>query len=222
MSSGASLRQLPVLLTLAALLVGTGCWQLAHRASPRSVAIISKDWGDPNRPVKRSGASTQAVRSEQDGATSPGAVPAGSTLTLSRLAVQAPIVPVDVRAGVMAVPRDPHTLGWWAGGAVPGASTGSAVIVGHVNYAGTAGVLGTLAQQARPGDELVLTEHRLRLRYRITALRTYAKTSGVPATAFRRDGPPRLVLITCGGPFDPATGNYLDNIVAYAEPETAG
>jgi len=26
------------------------------------------------------------------------------------------------------------------------------------------------------------------------------------------------VLITCGGPFDSATGNYLDNIVAFARP----
>jgi hypothetical protein len=26
------------------------------------------------------------------------------------------------------------------------------------------------------------------------------------------------VMITCGGPFDPATGNYEDNIVAYATP----
>jgi hypothetical protein len=29
---------------------------------------------------------------------------------------------------------------------------------------------------------------------------------------------PRLVILTCGGPFDAATGHYLDNIVAYALP----
>jgi hypothetical protein len=39
-----------------------------------------------------------------------------------------------------------------------------------------------------------------------------------PAEAFDRIGRARLVLITCGGPFDPSTGNYRDNIVAYAVP----
>jgi hypothetical protein len=28
----------------------------------------------------------------------------------------------------------------------------------------------------------------------------------------------RLAIVTCGGPFDASTGNYLDNIVAYAVP----
>jgi hypothetical protein len=31
----------------------------------------------------------------------------------------------------------------------------------------------------------------------------------------------RLVLVTCGGPFDASTGNYLDNIVAFAVPVAA-
>jgi hypothetical protein len=28
----------------------------------------------------------------------------------------------------------------------------------------------------------------------------------------------RLVVVSCGGPFDASTGHYLDNIVAYAVP----
>jgi hypothetical protein len=27
--------------------------------------------------------------------------------------------------------------------------------------------------------------------------------------------------VTCGGPFDASTGNYLDNIVVFAVPKTA-
>jgi hypothetical protein len=49
-------------------------------------------------------------------------------------------------------------------------------------------------------------------------VRTYPKETGLPASAFARDGAPRLVLITCGGPFDAATGNYEDNVVVYATP----
>jgi hypothetical protein len=46
----------------------------------------------------------------------------------------------------------------------------------------------------------------------------YAKPASIPADAFSRTGPPRLVLITCGGPFDPRTGNNEDNIVGHAQP----
>ena len=35
---------------------------------------------------------------------------------------------------------------------------------------------------------------------------------------FQRSGPPRLVLITCGGPFDRTTGSYQENIVVTAVP----
>jgi hypothetical protein len=35
---------------------------------------------------------------------------------------------------------------------------------------------------------------------------------------FARDGPPRLTLITCGGPFLPEYGSYRDNVVVVAEP----
>jgi hypothetical protein len=40
----------------------------------------------------------------------------------------------------------------------------------------------------------------------------------VPADVFRRDGPPRLALVSCGGAFDERTGNYADNIVVLAQP----
>jgi hypothetical protein len=33
---------------------------------------------------------------------------------------------------------------------------------------------------------------------------------------YGKAGYPSLRLITCGGPFDQATGHYVDNIVVYA------
>jgi hypothetical protein len=143
--------------------------------------------------------------------------PPGSHLLLDRLAVDAPITDVAVHAGVMDVPLNPRTVGWWSGGAAPGADHGSVVIVGHINYAGTAGALGVLPR-ARPGDVVELHDGGRTVRYRMVAVHSYPKTSGIPADAFSTTGPARLVLITCGGPFDPNTGNYLDNIVGYAQP----
>jgi hypothetical protein len=136
---------------------------------------------------------------------------------LARLGVDAPISHVIVSGNVMQIPQDPHTVGWWTGGAVPGDSHGNTVIVGHVNYAGVDGALSALPD-ARAGDVIVLREPHHDRRYRMVAIRSYPKSSGIPADAFSRGGPARLILITCGGQFDPATGNYEDNIVGYAQP----
>jgi hypothetical protein len=145
------------------------------------------------------------------------AIPRGSRLVLARLGVDAPIIDVGLSGNVMDVPRDPHTVGWWSAGARPGAAVGSVVIVGHINYAGTSGALGVLPN-ARTGDTVTLVESRATVRYRIVAVRSYPKSTGLPASAFSLGGPAQLVLITCGGPFDSRTGNYEDNIVAYAAP----
>ena len=142
-----------------------------------------------------------------------GSVRAGSRLMLGRLGIDAPITPVTVTGQVMDVPLDPATLGWWSGGAAPGDPTGTTVIDGHVNYAGVSGALSVLPD-VRPGDTVSIG-HR---RFTIQAVRTYPKSAGLPANLFTRTGPARLVLITCGGPFDAASGNYEDNIVAYAVP----
>jgi hypothetical protein len=43
--------------------------------------------------------------------------------------------------------------------------------------------------------------------------------AGYAATrVFGQQVTPRLVIITCGGPFGTATGRHLDNIVAWAVP----
>jgi hypothetical protein len=133
-------------------------------------------------------------------------------VTLSRLDVTAPVIAVTAPGGMMDIPKDPRTVGWWSGGASPGGGRGSVVLVGHINYQGKSGALGVL-----PGDVVVVSSSSgTALRYVIRAVQTYPKSIGLPQQIFRRDGPEQLVLITCGGPFDPSSGNYEDNIVAYA------
>jgi hypothetical protein len=144
-----------------------------------------------------------------------GTVPAGTTLRLA--GVSAPIARVRVRGTTMQIPLDPRRVGWWSGGAAPGDSSGTTVIVGHVNYSGVTGTLATIAS-LRPGAHVTIAEPQRTLRYAIAAVHTYPKTTGLPSEVFTRTGPARLVLITCGGPFDSTTGNYEDNIVAYARP----
>jgi hypothetical protein len=162
------------------------------------------------------GPATHSTQSTSANAGGGRPIPPGTRLELSRLHVAAPITDVAAVGGVMQIPRDPHTVGWWTGGAEPGDAHGTVVIVGHINYAGVSGALSALPN-LRPGDSLSLLGSGYRHTYRIVAIRSYPKTSGIPANVFSRSGTPRLVLITCGGDFDSATGNYDDNIVAYAD-----
>ena len=141
-------------------------------------------------------------------------------LRLPRLGIDAPVVAVTVDAdGLLAVPEDPHRLGWWRGGATPGDPQGSIVIDGHVDSATSGpGALFRLGD-SRPGDDVVVTDSRGHTTtYAVVGLRRYAKATLPVADVFARDVEPRLVLVTCGGAFDPASRHYADNVVAYAVP----
>jgi hypothetical protein len=52
-------------------------------------------------------------------------------------------------------------------------------------------------------------------------VREYPKSTLPWSTLFSVGGPGRLALVTCGGAFDPATGHYADNVVAFALPAAA-
>jgi Sortase domain len=132
----------------------------------------------------------------------------------------APVVPVGVRAGVLAIPDSPRTVGWWVGSAPAGARHGSTVLAGHVDSKQLG--KGTLAAlHGLPlGTRIVLTDvFGARHAYAVTARRSYPK-GALPADVFRSGDRPRLLLVTCGGPFDQVHGRYRDNLVVYALPTT--
>ena len=52
----------------------------------------------------------------------------------------------------------------------------------------------------------------------MVGLRRYPKATLPVADVFAGDVEPRLVLVTCGGAFDPVSRHYADNVVAYAVP----
>jgi hypothetical protein len=49
-------------------------------------------------------------------------------------------------------------------------------------------------------------------------VRTYNKHALPWQEIFDQKSVGRLAIVTCGGPFDASTGNYRDNIVAFAVP----
>jgi hypothetical protein len=135
------------------------------------------------------------------------------------LGVDAPVEPVSVRDdGQMALPDDVDRLGWYRFGPAPGAD-GSAVLAGHVDDV-TQG-LGALAplRDAEPGAEVVVTDAAGAVtRWQVLSRETVAKQALPLDRLFARSGPPRLVLVTCGGPILPDVGGYRDNVVVVAEP----
>jgi hypothetical protein len=142
-------------------------------------------------------------------------------LRFPRLDIDARVRPVSVSVdGLLDVPDNPRQLGWWSSSGKPGMPSGSAVIAGHVDSA-TLG-LGALfrLREARPGDEVLLTNAAgVSIRHTVVARRRYAKTSLPLGEVFAQDVGPRLVLVTCGGQFNQATHHYADNVVVYAVPK---
>lgn len=139
---------------------------------------------------------------------------------LSRVGIDAPVAPVgiDVRAGVLGVPADIARTGWWSDGMPPGASAGAVLIAGHVDSAQAGpGAFYSLHRSQRGDEVLVATADGRVIAYRVDSVR-YVLRKALPTSVFSRTGSPRLVLVTCGGPFDRATGHYRDNVVVTASP----
>ena len=145
----------------------------------------------------------------------PERVPVG--LALPSLGVDgAPVLPVGVEPdGEMEIPPADE-VGWYRFGAAPG-EAGSAVLAAHVAYDGVDGVFRNL-DRLRAGDEVeVVFDDGARSRWVVTEVSTHRKDA-LPDELFDRSGPERLVLITCGGQFNPSLRSYDSNVVAHAVP----
>jgi sortase (surface protein transpeptidase) len=93
------------------------------------------------------------------------------------------------------------------------------VIAGHVDDREQG--LGALAplREAEVGDEVVVTDSAgTGTRWRVLSRELIQKQVLPLDRLFAREGPPRLTLITCGGPFLAEFGSYRDNVVVVTEP----
>ncbi|MCU1667971.1 MAG: class sortase [Blastococcus sp.] len=120
--------------------------------------------------------------------------------------------------GTIQVPplvRD-STAGWYRYSPTPGAR-GPAVLLGHVDSAefgpGVFFDLGAL----RPGDTVTVSraDHTLAA-FRVTRVTSVPKDHFPTLAVYGNTDDAELRLITCGGPFDSTTRNYLHNTVVYA------
>jgi hypothetical protein len=120
-------------------------------------------------------------------------------------------------SGVMQTPVSAARAGWFAGGPAPG-EPGPAVIAGHVDSRSGPGVFFRL-RLLRPGALIVVgMRGAAPMRFRVTAVRSYAKNAFPTGAVYGPTPGPELRLITCGGAFDRRASSYRDNVVAYAVP----
>jgi hypothetical protein len=147
-------------------------------------------------------------------------------IEIPKLKASAPIIPVKTSPdGELDIPLNPKIVGWWSPGAKPGATKGTAILAGHINYAGVTGTLSAIGS-LKPGDLVRVygkhdADNKKEITFSVTGVRTYHKTALPYKQIFDQSSIGRIALVTCGGPFDASTGNYLDNVVVYAVPTSA-
>jgi LPXTG-site transpeptidase (sortase) family protein len=174
---------------------------------------------ETRRPELISGSSPGAPRGSarlQDVAVTPRAAP--TRVRIPELGVDAPIIGVGARDGVLSVPDDSRTVAWYRYGPSPGGQ-GSAVLAAHVATARDGHGVFIGLRRLRPGDLVdVEMDDGTSRHFVVEETRQHAKSDLPVDDLFARDGEPRLVLITCGGDFDAAARSYTDNVVVLARP----
>ena len=143
-----------------------------------------------------------------------------TALRVPAIDVDAPVVSTRVdAAGALVVPESPREVGWWSGGAAPGAPYGTTLMAGHVDSAEEG--LGSLVDLSRTPVGATVTVRGTggsSATYRVVARRSYPKATLPWRDLFRQDVRARLLLVTCGGEFDRRTGHYERNVVVFAVP----
>ena len=140
------------------------------------------------------------------------------------IGVNAPVMKVgrDADGTVQVPPLAEHNLtGWYRYGPSPG-QRGPAVILGHVDSATGISVFYYL-KNMHAGDKVLVTLADGKVAaFAVDGLQRVAKDAFPTASVYGKAGYPSLRLITCGGPFDQATGHYVDNVIVYAHLVSAG
>lgn len=155
-----------------------------------------------------------------DAITAPTTNPAPTRIRIAKLNVDAPVQPagIDMRVGALAVPTNVRRTGWWRDGATPGDAFGTTLIAGHIDSAVQGAGAFKQLSSAKAGMQVLVTTSDGRVRaYRVTGVQRVLKAS-LPAGIFTQRGAARVVLVTCGGPFNARIGHYRDNIIVTAVP----
>lgn len=142
-----------------------------------------------------------------------------ATVDIPKISAHSTLIPLGLDdRGALQVPdvRYPEQAGWYDRGVKPG-QIGPAVIVGHVDGAGRAGVFHRL-KELTIGDEISvgLADGRT-LAFKVSSVEAVLKNDFPTSRVYGDVDHPALRLVTCGGQFDPTRHSYLSNVIVYAD-----
>jgi hypothetical protein len=155
-------------------------------------------------------------------------------MTISALGVDALFEAVDVDAKAapdgagdapLATPVDQRKAGWYAAGPKPGSGAGTVLTDGHTYRDGSAIFQESFADKVADGQEIALVlDNGSTCRYRISKVwRNVEAVSAYPGLVtseglYDQQGPERLFLVTCGGPWLEDVRRFRDVNVVLATP----
>lgn len=138
-------------------------------------------------------------------------------ITIPSLELQSPVTAVGIEeSGELEVP-DETAVGWYEYGSAPGLP-GATVLAAHVSWNRKVGPFHRLGD-LDPGETVDVTESDGSTRtYEVIERVVYDKDALPTDLIWRTTGDETLVLITCGGSYNPSIRRYRQNIVVYAVP----
>lgn len=167
------------------------------------VAPVTSGWG----PVASQPRSPTAAE---------GSVPRPVAVRVPAIGVASALADLAVGgAGELVPPERFDQAGWFAAGPAPGGD-GPAMIAGHVDSRAGPGVFGRL-HELRTGDEVIVARaDGSELRFVVRRIYSTPKDAFPTALVYSPTPASELRLVTCGGVFDRASGNYRDNVIVEA------
>jgi hypothetical protein len=138
-------------------------------------------------------------------------------IIIPSLRVDAPVMRLGQAAGgsIQVPPLANHDLAGWYDRSVTPGQDGTSIILGHVDSFTGPSVFYDVKEMTR-GElvEVVRADGRTAT-FSVDGVQEVAKATFPSEQIYGNTPYPGLRLITCGGPFDTATRQYLDNIVVY-------
>jgi len=138
-------------------------------------------------------------------------------IQIEKAQIAADIETLGIVDGIMENPTGPFVVSWYRDTARLGI-TGNAVMAGHVDYWNVGPAIFFNLGQLAEGDTIDVTgEDGTVYTYEVAFTELYENASAPIDEIVGGAGGEELTLITCGGEFDPISGEYLSRFVVRAE-----
>lgn len=183
-----------------------------------AMAVVSDEHAPAPPPSAGGSSAPTSVPAEASALVLPPSDPV--TIDIPAIGVQSTLQYLGVdKEGALEVPAPGpryDDAAWYKYSPTPGA-IGPAVISGHVDSDKDGPSVFFRLGDLRPGDKVMVSRaDGLIAEFRVDGLQLYPKDEFPTEAVYGDSDHAALRLVTCGGPFDKATGHYVDNVVVFA------